>query len=114
MGGKTLHSVQCPDCQAWRNVNGRRASDIRLGLSSARCRQCAYELRHAGLATGARYRSYWLKPAYETDGRQIHAGFTKAEIADMAAGLELLLEDGSRYAKPRDGRTRHQTYEAVR
>lgn len=88
----------CTQCGTNRLLSYRAAVDYDKGITSGRCRACLYGFKINVTQAAKRY---WLRPAYEADGRKIHDGFTIAQIKELAAGLEPLLGDHSRVARPR-------------
>lgn len=78
-------TVKCPTCNAERTVNTQVAYRIRTGQTTGRCTHCR---THDHLQP-SRYHSYWL------------TRYTITEIRELAAGLDTLLQDHSRPARPR-------------
>lgn len=95
MSGNTgiLVAVRCPQCGQQRDVSYRSARRIETGELSGKCRSCI-----SPVTVTQAHRNYWLDR------------FTITEIRELAAGLDLLLNDHSRPAR---GRQRREWDEAA-
>lgn len=78
--------ITCPACGGERWVSRRHALAIQAGEHLNLCRPCRYESQ---VKPTERYRKWWLDR------------YSMEDIRQMAAGLDLLLNDGSRNARER-------------